>query len=113
MTSTEPLRLQHTFGSIERTGAWEVPSVVRIKQRMGSVQLDFTGATLESAETLLDIDMIGGSIELTVPAGMAVDADLQKILASYQDHRTESGSATSGQLTLRGRAIWGSVEVRG
>lgn len=112
MTDPEPLRLRHTFGSIKRKGAWTVPASVELTQRMGSTELNFTEASFESAKTTIDVDMIGGSIEMKVPQDVAVEADLATTLASYEDHRKAPKTEPRGVIVLRGRAIWGSVEVR-
>lgn len=112
MTTTSPLRLQHTFGMLKRSGDWHIPPTVKIKQRMGSTELDFTDATFASKETTIEIDMIGGSIELKVPLEIRIDADIQTTVASYQDHRKTGNAETYSRILLRGRVIWGSVEVR-
>ena len=59
----------------------------------------------------MDIDMIGGSIELRVPDGMRVESELSTTLASDEDHRKNLSPSPSRSLTLRGRAVWGSVET--
>jgi hypothetical protein len=60
----------------------------------------------------MDVDMVGGSIELKVPADMHVSSELHTTLASYEDHRKVNPDPSGRSLTLRGRAVWGSVEVR-
>ncbi len=81
--------------------------------RMGSAELDFTAAVFEAEQTTLDIDMIGGSVELRMPEDMRVQSTLSTTLASYQDHRKHTPETTGRSLTINGRAVWGSVEVRG
>lgn len=112
MITNEPLLLSHTFGSTKRKGVWHVPASVFLRQRMGSTQLDFTSAELEAAETVFDVDMVGGSIELKVPSDVSVVSELALTLASYEDHRKTVAAQASRRLVLRGRAVWGSVEVR-
>jgi hypothetical protein len=109
---TETLSLDHTFGSIKRTGEWEVPARVVLRQRMGSASLDLTDATFEGTHTELVLDMIGGSIELRLPDDMQVVTGLSTTFASYEDHRKDSARGER-TLTISGRAVWGSVEVRG
>jgi hypothetical protein len=113
MTDSGSLELAHTFGSTKRSGPWRVPARVTLRQRMGSSDLDFTAAMLESAEVTLDIDMIGGSIEVRVPDGMHVQSTLRTTLGSYQDHRGVDSGPADSTLVITGRAVWGSVEVRG
>jgi hypothetical protein len=111
---TDILNLDHTFGSIKRDGQWEVPAKVVLRQRMGSASLDLSNAVFTSPHTNLEIDMVGGSIEIRVPADMQVVPGLRTMLASYEDHRREDNSTQTGHtLSISGRAVWGSVEVRG
>ncbi|WP_157735004.1 LiaF domain-containing protein [Pseudofrankia inefficax] len=117
---SEALNLSHTLGSIKRNGAWPVPEHVVLRQRMGSAELDLTEAVLAGANTLLDIDMVGGSVEIRVPEDMLVTAELATTLGSYQDHRKpgpDAALATASDvvhtLTIKGRVVLGSVEVRG
>lgn len=112
MNDQPPLKLRHTFGSIKRKGDWSVPGSVVITQRMGSTELDFRQASFESDQTIIDVDMIGGSIEMKVPHDVDVEADIATTLASYQDHRKEQGTPRRGLIELRGRAVWGSIEVQ-
>ena len=110
---SETLNLSHTFGSTKRNGQWQVPEHVVLRQRMGSAELDFTEALLTATDVTLEIDMVGGSIELRVPEDMHVESTLQTSLASYQDHRGANPEPAARTLSIRGRAVWGSVEVRG
>ena len=107
------LNLSHTFGSTKRKGQWEVPEHVVLRQRMGSAELDFTEAVLATPNITLDLDMVGGSVELRVPDDMHVESTLETKLASYQDHRRANPQPATRTLSIQGRAVWGSVEVRG
>jgi Cell wall-active antibiotics response 4TMS YvqF len=109
--TNEPLVLSGVLGSTKRSGAWQVPAEVRLRRRFGSAELDFTSAVFASDTVVLDVDMIGGSIELKVPADMHVTSELSTTLASYEDHR-EVNPVGGRSMPLRGRAVWGSVEVR-
>lgn len=113
MTMDEPLLLSGIFGSTKRSGQWQVPAHVVLRRRMGSAELDFTDAVFGSAHTLLELDMIGGSVELRVPDDMHVESTVQTTAASYQDHRKHNPGSSGRSLTISGRAVWGSVEVRG
>jgi predicted membrane protein len=110
---TEALKLDHTFGSIKRAGPWSVPERMDLRQRMGSTALDRTELTFTGTHTELVVDMIGGSVEIRVPVDMHVTSALSTTLASYQDHRSDNPQTSGHTLAISGRAIWGSVEVRG
>jgi hypothetical protein len=110
---SEPLLLTGIFGSTKRSGEWQVPACVVLRRRMGSAELDFTSAVFEAAHTHLELDMIGGSLELRVPDDMHVESTLQTTLASFEDHRKHNPDSSGRSLTISGKTVWGSVEVRG
>ena len=107
------LTLGGVFGSTKRAGTWQVPEHVLIRRRFGSAELDLTEAVFAGPEILFEIDMIGGSIELRVPEDMHVSSSMLTHFASYEDHRSANPYPAERTLTLRGRAVLGSVEVRG
>ena len=87
--------------------------MIRVRQRMGSTELDFTEATFTASAVLLELDVIGGPVESRVPVGVAVAmTDVRTRLGSAGDHRR--GVAESGSLviSIRGTVTWGSREVR-
>jgi predicted membrane protein len=112
-TSDAPLVLRHTFGSTKRSGDWRVPAQVELHQRFGSAELDLTSAVLATPHVTLELDMIGGSVELRVPEDMEVTSTVATTFASFEDHRASNPTQAARSLTISGRAIWGSVEVRG
>jgi hypothetical protein len=107
------LTLGGVFGSTKRSGAWQVPEHVLIRRRFGSAELDLTEAIFAGSEISFEIDMVGGSIELRVPEGMHVRSSMLTHFASYQDHRSTNPHPAERTLTISGRAVLGSVEVRG
>ena len=113
MSSDQPLVLSGTLGSTKRSGAWQVPEQITLRRRFGSAELDFTSAVLAGPHIVMDVDMIGGSIELRVPDDMHVTSELRPTLASYADPRKVPPAPSGRSLPLRGRAVFGSVEVRG
>ena len=77
-----------------------------------SAELDFTAAVFEAEQITLDIDMIGGSVELRVPEDMRVRSTLATTHAGRQDDRKHPPETTGRSLTINGRAVWGSVAAR-
>src|SRR5262245_6334195 len=103
-----------TLGSLKRKGAWTVPAKIRIYRRMGSVELDFTEATFTAPVTDIEIDVIGGSIEIRVPEGAGVSTDeIVVSMGSIEDHRKTRQAGGSAHLRFRGNLRMGSLEVRG
>ena len=112
MSTDSTLVLDGVLSSTQRSGAWEAPRRITMRRRMGSVKLDFTEASWPTEGVDIEVDLVGGSLEIWVPANACVEESLTTRLASFQDHRHPS-SYEGPKLTLRGRATWCSVEVRG
>jgi hypothetical protein len=103
-----------TFGSIKRKGAWTVPSKISIHRRMGSVELDFTEAQFTSPVTDIELDMVGGSIEIRVREDASVSTDEVVVsMGSIEDHRKTREVGGSPRLRFHGSLRMGSFEVRG
>lgn len=99
---------------VSRTGPWRVPKVLRLRRRGGSTQLDLTEAAIEYDETRIELDVIGGSIEMRVPAGASVNLDgLAVSLGSAEDHRSNPPTRGGPHIDIVGDLRWGSLEVRG
>jgi hypothetical protein len=109
------VELRGTFGSVKRKGAWDVPRTLRMHRRMGSVELDFTEATIAHPVVTLELDIIGGSVELRIPDGATISMEgLEVTLGSAEDHRKNFPSGV-GKLhfQINGALRWGSLEIRG
>jgi hypothetical protein len=114
VAGSEAVEWRGTFGSIKRKGAWTVPSKILIYRRMGSVELDFTEALFTSPVTEIELDVIGGSIEIRVPEGVAVSTDdIVVSMGSIEDHRKTREVGGSPRLRFHGSLRMGSFEIRG
>ncbi|MGW5051221.1 DUF1707 SHOCT-like domain-containing protein [Actinokineospora sp. NPDC004072] len=109
--STKPVEFRNTMSSTKRDGRWVVPRSMRIYNRMGSTELDFTDAVISHPEVRIEVDLAGGSVELLIPDGAAVAADDVNVIAGSVTNKTSAGtgtprfivtgSVTAGSLTLR------------
>jgi hypothetical protein len=108
------LELRGVFASVKREGNWLVPSTLRLHRRMGSAELDFTQADIRHPVVRIEVDMIGGSVEMRVPEGASVGLDAVAVtLGSVQDHRKDAPAQGTPHFDITGQVRWGSVEVRG
>lgn len=108
---TAPIEFRNTMSSTKRDGRWTVPASMRVYNRLGSTELDFTEAVISHAEVRLEIDLAGGSVELLLPDTASVDADDVQVTAGSVTNKTSSGTGrphfvitgtvTAGSLTLR------------
>ena len=102
------------LSSVSKTGHWRVPKVLRLHRRGGSTQLDLTEADIAYDAIAIELDVIGGSVEMRVPEETSVNLDgLAVGLGSAEDHR--GGPPAGGKLhvDIVGNLRWGSLEVRG
>jgi hypothetical protein len=110
----EVVELRGVFGSVKRRGRWVVPGTLRLHRRMGSVELDFTEADIRHPVVRIELDTIGGSIELRVPESASVSLDAVAVtLGSVEDHRKDAPPRGTPHFDITGQLRWGSLEVRG
>ena len=108
------VELRGTFSSTKRSGHWVVPRRLRLRQRMGSAELDFTEAEIGHPVVSVELDVTGGSVEIRVPAGASVSTDgVEAVHGSIQDHRKDAAPNGNPHFVLTGAIRWGSFEVRG
>jgi hypothetical protein len=103
-----------TFGSLKRSGPWVVPAKIILHRRMGSVELDFTEARFSTPVVEIELDVIGGSIEIRVPEGAEVNTDaVDVVLGSVEDHRKNATGGGRPLIRFAGTLRAGSLETRG
>lgn len=112
--SDEAVELRGTFTSVKRSGHWVVPRKIRLRQRMGSAELDFTQAEIAYPVVSIDLDISGGSVEIRLPEGASASLDgVEAVAGSVQDHRKGAAPSGTPHFVFTGAIRWGSVEVRG
>ena len=108
------VELSHTFGSLKRSGQWVVPRSLRLRQRMGSAELDFTEAKISDPVISIELDVSGGSIEIRLPEGASASTDgVGSVLGSVQDHRKDAVANGNPHFVFTGAIRAGSLELRG
>jgi Domain of unknown function (DUF1707) len=108
------IELRHTLGSLKRSGDWAVPGRLRLRQRMGSAELDFTEATISHPVVSIELDVTGGSVEIRLPEGASASTDgVEAVLGSVQDHRKNAAPSGRPHFVFTGAMRWGSLELRG
>ena len=100
------------LGATSRRGRWRVPSFVRVRAVMGSVELDLSEAEIASGETVIEVTAILGNVVVTVPEGLAVEMEGSAILGSFDQLVTSAASRRDGRrVRIIGRARLGTVDV--
>jgi Domain of unknown function (DUF1707)/Cell wall-active antibiotics response 4TMS YvqF len=94
--AAQPIRLDPRrsvagiFGRERREGRWVMPESLAVTAIFGEVVLDLREALLQSRRVTVLATMIGGSVRLIVPDGVAVET---------------TGSAVLGRKARRGRGV--------
>ena len=77
--SAQPIRLDGRrpiagiFGKERRDGRWVVPERLAVTAIFGEVVLDLREAVLQSQRVTLLATVVGGTVQLIVPDGVAVE----------------------------------------
>ena len=80
----------------------------------GSNELNFVNTRLSSGSHALDLFILFGSTELTVPNHWNVRVDVTTILGSFEDQRRQQGTppgSDAHQLVIKGLVLFGSGEL--
>jgi hypothetical protein len=78
---------------------------------MGGIELDLRQASTGGAEAVIDVFVMWGGIEITVPPDWAVSNQVVPIMGGAEDKSTGT-QASQNRLILRGVALMGGVEVK-
>jgi hypothetical protein len=114
VAAQDVVELTGTFSSVKRKGTWEVPRKLVLRRRMGSTELDFTEARIDHPVVEVELDIVGGSVELRLPDGASASLDgIEVSLGSVEDHRRNIDVGGRPHFRIFGVVRWGSVEIRG
>lgn len=78
---------------------------------MGGVVIDLRAASIESV-AVIDIFVMWGGVELSVPADWHVEVRGAPILGAIEDKTRAPTGATAKRLVVRGTAIMGGIELK-
>jgi hypothetical protein len=105
--------LRNTMSAMKRTGRWVVPHELVVRNRMGSMDLDFTDAVIDQPEVHIELDVSGGAVKLLLPENATITTDDVELTASSvkdkvgagdrigRPHFVVSGSMKAGSLKVR------------
>lgn len=105
-------RITAMFSGQERRITGVVPRDLRVRARLGYVELDLSQAHFEPGITEIDIRALIGYVEIRLPAGVRVESD-GRALFGYFASPGERGRATqqaASVVRVTGRAILGYAE---
>jgi hypothetical protein len=103
--------------ALRREGAWIVPRVVLLDVHGGSARLDYSVARLpEGGASELRVSVHGGSVRLTVPPGVVVDATQVSVHGGSVRDRSmrvvDPSAPVTHVITVTGQVHGGGVRVQ-
>ncbi|MTD47318.1 DUF1707 domain-containing protein [Conexibacter sp. W3-3-2] len=113
LPSGQPLVLRAGASGLKRAGRWSVPASIQVRSSMGSVHLDFCDTAIVRPVVDIDLRLGAGSAKLLLPDGATADVDelvasMGRVKSAVSARRT----STAPHFVIRGRTMFGSVEIR-
>jgi hypothetical protein len=108
-----PPRIDALLSGQEQRLTGVVPRDLRVRSRLGYVELDLTRATFAAGLTTIDVRTFMGYAQIRLPAGVRVDCR-GRALAGYFSVRgmsREGGEEAAATVRITGRAALGFAEV--
>ena len=115
--SDQPFRLDTrtpvlgVFGRDRREGRWVVPASLPVLAIFGEVVLDLREAMLQSQRIVVNATVIGGTLELIVPEGVAVEMFGSSVLTRKINKTPSSAAEGMPVVELRTAAVGGTIRV--
>lgn len=108
------LELSAQYSSMTRSGPWVVPPELFVRNKYGSVKLDFTRAQVQSPTVHIELDAKWGSVEVIIPEHASVDLNAITDIkyTSVRDRTGSDGRTGSPRLVFSGRVKGGSLTIR-
>lgn len=78
----------------------------------GSAAIDLRGAKLAGGQATLVLSAVFGGIEVFVPREWQVRLEGTPVLGSIESHKRSAAAPAGDVLTIKGSAVFGSVEVK-
>jgi len=105
------------FGGVERRIRASNFKGGEVSAMFGGVELDFRSAEIEDEQAVLYVEAIFGGIEIVVPERWTVVYEGQTVFGGYTDETRPPlpevpGAPPKKRLILRGRAVFGGINVK-
>ena len=101
------------FGGCERKGRWLVEPRTNVSVLCGGVELDLREAVLSQHEVTIQVAVIMGGVEITVPHGVRVINNTSAILGGTDLHGTDQITDPGAPVVrLTGTCMLGGVDVK-
>jgi hypothetical protein len=111
----ELVELRNVASSLKRGGRWAVPRRLVVRNKAGSVKLDFADALIDHPVVEIELDVLAGSALLILPDGATADIDDVQMIAGSAKSKVPSSYDMSGgrpRFVVTGSQKAGSLTVR-
>lgn len=101
------------FGGCERKGRWLVEPRTNVSVLCGGVELDLREAVLSQHEVTIQVAVIMGGVDITVPHGVRVINNTSAILGGADMHGTDQVTDPNAPVVrLTGTCVLGGVDIK-
>ncbi|OOC56025.1 MULTISPECIES: DUF1707 SHOCT-like domain-containing protein [Nocardiopsis] len=101
------------FGGCERKGRWLVEPRTNVSVLCGGVELDLREAVLSQHEVTIQVAVILGGVDITVPHGVRVINNTSAILGGTDMHKTDQVTDPNAPVVrLTGTCMLGGVDIK-
>lgn len=109
---TYPERIHALFSGQERKVTGVVPRELKVRARLGYVELDLTQATFEPGVTAIDIRPFMGYVQIRLPAGIRVESEGRALFGFFavKGATALEHAGAESVVRLTGRAVFGFAE---
>lgn len=106
------LRLTPTGSAVKRDGRWVVPPRLIVNARGSSVKLDCRHALIRTDQVDLDVNLLGSSLTVVLPAGAYAVDDNTEVFGSSMKNQAPYKGGTEIRFAVTGKATGSSVIFR-
>jgi uncharacterized protein DUF1707/cell wall-active antibiotic response 4TMS protein YvqF len=100
------------IGGISRRGRWRLPERLRLIGLIGGLELDLTDAVIENDEPVIEVWLVIGGTEITVPEGIEVEVDGVTVLGGTEIESPSRHVAGGPRVRIRHFSLIGGTEVK-
>lgn len=111
-TGADDLNINRVFSGTSRKIGSQSFRGGKAEVVFGSAEIDLRGAKLAGGQATLVLSAVFGGIEVYVPRDWQVVLEGTPVLGSIESRRKSPGVPNSDILTIKGSAVFGSIEVK-
>lgn len=113
-----PLEVKSILSSIVRSGLAILPKRARLRSWAGNIQIDLSRSRVRSGVTEIEVDVVLGNLEISLPRHVHLDDQTNVVLSSFDNPRPRGAAeplppgVPPTVVRLQGRVILGNLSVR-